>query len=117
MFGPEVELVQTCCSGGSLGVAMGRSRDGRDGRVGAMVQISTSLRNATRRRDGRVRGWRNGMKQVRWLAVQEKCFGDGRVLLVAVGSLRNAARKLQVTIKDDRSVVRGEERCGEHPFP
>jgi hypothetical protein len=28
------------------------------------------------------------------------------MLLVAVGSLRNAARKLQVTIKDDRSVVR-----------
>lgn len=39
------------------------------------------------------------------------------MLLVAVGSLRNAARKLEVTIKDDRSVVRGGERCGEHPFP
>lgn len=37
----------------------------------------------------------------------DKCFRVGRVLLVAVGSLRNAARKLQVTIKDDRSVVRG----------
>ena len=47
----------------------------------------------------------------------DKCFRVGRVLLVAVGSLRNAARKLQVTIKDDRSVVRGGERCGEHPFP
>ena len=31
------------------------------------------------------------------------------MLLVAVGSLRNAARKLEVTIKDDRSVVRGED--------
>ena len=31
------------------------------------------------------------------------------MLLVAVGSLRNAARNLQVTIKDDRSVVRVED--------
>ena len=35
-------------------------------------------------------------------------------MLVAVGSLRNAARKLQVTIKDDRSVVR--EKMRRTPF-
>ena len=62
-----------------------------------------------------MRGWRNGMKQVRWRVVQIKCFRVGRVLLlVAVGSLRNAARKLQVTIKDDRSVVR--EKMRRTPF-
>ena len=61
------------------------------------------------RTESRVRGWRNGMEQVKWRVVQMKCFRVGRVLLVAVGSLRNAARKLQVTIKDDRSVVRGED--------